>query len=488
MPTTPFITVVALIAWLPITWFLFKKYRPERAAWMSFLGAIMFLPQGAEFDFPLVPPIGKEQIGALCALWGLFMRRGRLLARSRPFRGIEGLGLVMVLGAVGTALTNPEPLVYGGWKKIHLPGMTFKDAISEGIRDVFNVIVPFYVARVAYRSRRDLRELFVVFAGAGIVYAFFELVELRFSPVWHIWIYGYGQIDDFLQTMRWGGWRPQVFMAHGIAVGLFTMAAALSAALLSRARVKVGRFRAAPVTAFLAVMTVACKSTGAIIYGAVLLPLVLRTRPRTQMRVAVFFAVLVLTYPFSRAMGWFPTQALLDGAAKIAVERSESLGTRFQNEDMISEKTRERIVFGWGGYGRSHTFNEEAKDITITDGHWIIIFGRRGLAGFVPTFLLLLYPVFVARKALPRLRDPKDRALLAGLSLITAVYVLDLVPNGLFSNVPFFLSGALWGLSVHVPLEKEVTRPMRRPPPPAGPPPPQSFAANRQPAATAPAR
>jgi hypothetical protein len=37
--------------------------------------------------------------------------------------------------------------------------------------------------------------------------------------------------------------------------------------------------------------------------------------------------------------------------------------------------------------------------------------------------------------------------MLASLSLIVAVTAIDLIPNGIFSNYPFFLSGALLSLS-----------------------------------------
>jgi hypothetical protein len=39
-------------------------------------------------------------------------------------------------------------------------------------------------------------------------------------------------------------------------------------------------------------------------------------------------------------------------------------------------------------------------------------------------------------------RDP-DSELIAGLALIVAITAADLLPNGLFSNYPFFLAGAL---------------------------------------------
>jgi hypothetical protein len=41
----------------------------------------------------------------------------------------------------------------------------------------------------------------------------------------------------------------------------------------------------------------------------------------------------------------------------------------------------------------------------------------------------------------------EDQRLVASVSLILAVTALDLLPNSLFSNYPFFLSGALLSVS-----------------------------------------
>ena len=87
------VSAVALIAWVPISLWLFSRYRPALAAAMVLVGGMMWLPEAAGFDFPLLPPLNKFSISALCALLGACVvpgRRGagcsgeRLLDRLRP--------------------------------------------------------------------------------------------------------------------------------------------------------------------------------------------------------------------------------------------------------------------------------------------------------------------------------------------------------------------------------------------------------------------
>ena len=65
-------------------------------------------------------------------------------------------------------------------------------------------------------------------SSAALIYAPLCLLELRLSPQLHRWVYGYHQ-HDFVQTMRDGGYRPMVFMEHGLMVSFWMAAAALTA-------------------------------------------------------------------------------------------------------------------------------------------------------------------------------------------------------------------------------------------------------------------
>jgi hypothetical protein len=101
--------------------------------------------------------------------------------------------------------------------------------------------------------------------------------------------------------------------------------------------------------------------------------------------------------------------------------------------------------------------------MTVADGQWIIVFGMHGVVGMVVAFGFLLIPILRARRHFKLLQNPKDQRLLAGIALMTAMAVLDLIPNGLFATYPYFLAGALAG-------SVEELRNWRRSPPPPSPP------------------
>jgi len=55
-----------------------------------------------------------------------------------------------------------------------------------------------------------------------VFYTFFLFIELTASPQLNRWIYGYHQ-SQFIMAMRAGGYRPMVFMRHGLNVAFFNL-------------------------------------------------------------------------------------------------------------------------------------------------------------------------------------------------------------------------------------------------------------------------
>src|SRR5262249_44908933 len=102
--------------------------------------------------------------------------------------------------------------------------------------------------------------------------------------------------------------------------------------------------------------------------------------------------------------------------------------------------------FGWGRWGRSRVYDEESgKDLTVTDGRWIITIGQFGLLGFLAEFGLLALPVFYAGSALRFAGSPREMVALTALALIVSINIVDLLPNASVSPWTWLLSGALLG-------------------------------------------
>jgi hypothetical protein len=442
---------LVLALWVPISILAFFLMRPERAAIFVVLGAAMFLPEigGGEtrmtfFRFPFVPELDKDNVPYLCILLGLLLRApGRL--RNRPKeRWFALLMLVLVVGAFGTALTNPDTLQYGKYRIRTIPGLNFKDGAYMAFETVLRVGIPFFVGACLFRTPKSLRDLLAGFAMGGLFYIPFALVEIRMSPQLHNWIYGYHQ-HSFDQTLRWGGYRPMVFMAHGLALARFFVVAFVGALLIASKRKRILGLPSRLVAALLLITIVLCKSTGGILYAVAALPIVAFGGVRFRQTVAVVLTSVVLLYPILRGANLFPISEMLEAAGQVAADREQSLLFRFQNEDQLLVKARERIFFGWGEYGRNANYDELARPASVTDGHWIVLMTCYGAVGFVAAFGILLIPVFLARRRLRTFRDADDAALIAGISFLIAVIGVDLLPNGMWSSYPYLLAGALTG-------------------------------------------
>lgn len=438
MDASPFCLVAFIVYVAASAWILSSFPRP-RAVALVMLIALLFLPEKVGFDAPLVPPITKFSLPAVIFALVLLFDRTKVNG-SRLFWVWL---LLSCIATSGTIVTNPDPLPVG--PGIVLNGLVPWDFVSIMIAQILTVGVPFEMARRAFRTKDDVVELFRVVAGCGVVYAFLMMVEMRLSPQLHNWVYGFHQ-HDFSQAMRGGGFRSLVFMSHGLATAMFCLSAVIASITLAKLGQGVSGISAKPIAWFLSAILFLARSMGAAVYGVVALPLLWRAKARTVVRVALLLSLVVVLMPLLRVTDLFPVEKLTELAIDWNHERGGSLKFRFDNEAILLEKWSLRPWFGWGGFSRSHVFDPSTgRDISITDGYWIIMLGEAGVLGFVVMFSLLLWPVWMASKTFKRGIHPEAETILAGLALVVAFATVDLVPNGLFNNLLLFLVGALTG-------------------------------------------
>src|SRR5205823_4753004 len=67
--------------------------------------------------------------------------------------------------------------------------------------------------------------------------------------------------------------------------------------------------------------------------------------------------------------------------SRVDEERAQSLEFRLRNEDLLIDRALEQPAFGWGGWGRSRVVDDTGRDLTVTDGLWVIALGDRGFFG-----------------------------------------------------------------------------------------------------------
>ena len=448
------IAYLMLLVWPVIALVLYQRLPPMRALIWAILGAYMLLPPIAKFDLPAVPDFDKFSIANLCALaFTLFVLKARVSVLPRAWVG-RGLVALFVLTPFATSITNPDPIpiVTGD-----VPALRVYDSVAY-ISSQLIALIPFFLARRYLGTPEGMRVMVGAMVTAGLIYSLPMLVESRLSPQINIWVYGFFQ-HDFSQTIRGGGFRPVVFMPHGLWVAFFALMAAVSALVMLRQSVAADRHWRLLIWLYLMMVLVLCRSAGPQIYALGLTPLVVVAPRRVQVLVAALMAVLVITYPLLRGAHLVPIYDIVDFAEKLNPERADSLRYRTDNEEALLARAMEKPWFGWGGYGRNLILDPySGRILTVPDGGWVIVLGAYGWSGYIAQFGLLVLPlVLLGREALlgrAAALSPWGTA----VALIYAANLVDLLPNNTLIPFTWLMAGALLGWAEVLALARRADR------------------------------
>lgn len=437
---------VALFSWPLISIAFFKRCSPHVAVVLTILAGYLILPEKYSIDLPLLPPLNKITVPAITALVlaAMMVRRGTARFPVLPglFPRLFSMWFLIVLlvgGAFMTVMTNGDTLQFG---PTVLPALRPYDALSS-ILLALTFILPVLLARKYLASPQAHRALLVLLCFSGLIYSLFILVEARMSPLFHHWVYGYFP-HVWIQHVRSYGWRPVVFLGHGLLVGIFLFATILSAAGLVRGKLQsTNRKRYIFAMLWLLLILLVSTNFGALLITLVLLPLFLFSNVKTHLITAAVIAGIFLAYPVARDTRLIPLDRIVDVAAQVDPQRAASFRTRLKNEEDFLAKTRQRSIFGWGGWGRSRTYDPNTgDDITIADGAWVITLSVSGWTGYIARFGILCIPVFLLLMHRRRLKIGPETSALA---LIVAGNLVDLIPNSSLTPVTAIVAGALWG-------------------------------------------
>ncbi|MHC4067080.1 MAG: O-antigen ligase domain-containing protein, partial [Planctomycetota bacterium] len=357
----------ALFSWIPLILLLFWVLPPRRAMIVAFLFAWLFLPV-AGYAIPGLPDYTKvsaTNVGILLA--AVVFDSGRLLA-FRP-RLLDLPMLTWCLCPFVSSISNQL-------------------GVYEGLSAVVDYIVtwglPYLLGRIYLTDLRALRELALSVLVAGLVYAPLCLWEIRMSPNLSHSVYGVGGAGiEYLGDLgKWGS-RPRVFMGTALTVGLFMTSASLMGIWLHTTGSvrRLGNLPTKPLVALLVLITIGCKNLAALtllVLGVAALFAIRRCRTLMPAYLLILAGPL---YMASRGIAGWTATPLVNAASAIHERRAESLQFRLTNEDLLMEKALARPVFGWGRWGRARVYGEDGKDISATDGLWVIALGRTGLVG-----------------------------------------------------------------------------------------------------------
>jgi len=436
-----------LAAWPLVTLAMFARWPLHRALVWSLLGAYLLLPPPpAAFDFPLMPPLNKDSLPSLATfaicLWHC-RKAGRGLSLLPEDRVARGLVAVFVLCPVATVLTNSEPVFFG---RIGLPALGLKDMVALVILQ-FVLLIPFLLARAHLSSPAGLRELVFAIALGGLIYSVPMLAEVRLSPQLNTWIYGYFQ-HNFGQMVRDGGFRPIVFLYHGLWAAFFTVMAIVCALALSRESDGARRVAWLGAALYLGVVLVLSKSLGSLILAVAVAPLALLLPARVQVRIAAALVIVAVAYPVLKGAGLIPVDWMLEQATRVSAERAGSLRFRFENEDVLMERAMEKPYFGWGSWGRNHILDPVSGAFqTIADGRWIVVIGMFGWLGYLAEFGLIAWSVLLLWMHGRHLHHAGHVVLIGPVALLLAANLVDMLPNATLTPLTWLLAGAVLGLS-----------------------------------------
>ena len=409
----------------------------ELAAICSLLGGYLLLPSATTIDIQFLPPIDKFSVPALSTLLLCLMKGTQRPAPRQSFL-IYLFALAYVVSPILTSLDNSYELHIGDRS---IPGFYPANSFKIAAQNLLT-LAPFYVG-MRYLSSDDGRALLLKSIPiAGLFYSLPMLFEIRMSPQLHNWVYGFFP-HSFAQTVRSGGFRPVVFLSHGLEVALFTSIAFIGAVIAARARWRLLHMPAVAAAAYLGGLLLLCKSLGSILYGALCAPLVLFTKPRTWVRISCVIVTILCAYPMLRTLDLVPVSHISAAASAVSADRSGSFETRIDNENKLLAKANQKPWFGWGTWGRNRVFDEESgKDVSITDGGWILRFGTFGWFGYLALFGIFATAVY---SALSDVKGPVTPATIAvgGLTLMLAVNLMDVVPNAFLLPFSYILAGSV---------------------------------------------
>ena len=242
------ICLLALYGCIPMVLYLFSKYKPEQAVVIAFFGALMFLPM-EKLAIPLIlyNKMTATAIGVMIAIKVFNPEKLENIA----INPVDIPMILWILSGFPASVTN---------------GLGVKDGLQECFNTFTTWGIPYIAGRIYFSSAEGMTFLCRSTFAAGLIYIPFVLFELKMSPQSHAIVYGYMQ-HSFAQVMRGDGYRPMVFMEHGIMLGTWMCMAALVGLWCTWTRVFPKKMWHVPTILLVVVLlcvAIACKSSGAI--------------------------------------------------------------------------------------------------------------------------------------------------------------------------------------------------------------------------------
>ncbi|TCD48548.1 hypothetical protein [Chlorobium sp. N1] len=421
---------VAFLSWPVIVMILYKKLDKRLVPVIAYVAGWMFLPCAA-YDIFLLKNTKSTVIayGVLAGAW--MFDRERLL--NFNFKYFDLPMLLWCTAPFFSSMAN---------------GLGAYDGLSAVLYTSILWGIPYYLGRVYFSEADVLKTLAITIFIGGVVYVPFSWFELIMSPQLHRLTYGFHQ-HNFLQTLREdGGYRPMIYMQHGLMAAMWMLLASLLGTWLymTKSLPKKILFIPSPILLGAVIVTFLMYQSMASITFFLIGTAALLAGKKLKSP-AVLLLLLLIPYPhlYTRITGMWDGRNLTGYIEKnISPARAESLQFRFTNEDSLIKRALEGSFFGWGGYGRARVHNEDEQDTSVTDGMWIITLGNQGIYGLIWMTLGIQLPalLFLRRVKAERWASP-EYAAPAAMSVFIAITMVDNLLNAMVNPIYMVFTGGI---------------------------------------------
>ena len=450
--------LLALYAWVPIALCLFALLKPRHAVLASYIGAWLFLPI-AGIQIKILPDITKVSVASYAVLLGALLFDPNRLLSFRPRWFDLPMGLWCALPFMSSVVNG-----LGWW-----------DGCSAVLWQLVLWGIPYYIGRVYFNDWEGLRELAIGIFVGGLIYVPLCLFEIRMTPQLHRMVYG-RHAHNFATTFRFGGYRPSVFMQSGLAVGFWMAATSLVGVWLWRS----GSLKqllgvpTGPLVAVLLATTVLCKSVASLAFLLAGLVALFWVRWAKNGLVLYLLIATAPLYIFLRTTGAWDAQNLVGLAtAFVGEDRAQSLKTRIDAENLLTERAMNRPAFGHGRWDPKNpgkpawrVYDENDKDIAVTDGMWVITLGTSGALALTAIVIALLMPALLLRRRVPLAYWSHPLAAPgAALAVMLVLHMLDNLLNAMLNPLFVLAVGGLTAVAGQAVAQQRAATPARTPTP-----------------------
>ncbi len=426
---------LAFFGWTPFIFFLYKKLDARLVPVIAYVAGWMFLPC-ADYDIFLLKNTKSTVLGLGIFAGAYFNDQARLL--NFKYHNADILIVMWCTASFFSSVFN---------------GLGFYDGISTILYTAIKFGLPYYIGRIYFNDTDALKTLALTIFIGGVVYIPFCWIEMIISPQMHRLTYGFSQ-TSFAQSLRdGGGYRPSVYMDHGLMTSMWMMLAGFLGSWLLYCKALPKKILFVP-SLYLLIMlvftSIMMQSAGALAYLFIgLIVLFLSSKYKNFILVALlllcpyFYVVARIGY------SWDGRNFTNYIAEKFSPSRAASLQFRFDNETILLNKAFQGSFFGWGGWNRSRVFDDKGKDIAVTDGGWIIVYGVNGIYGLSVFFLMIQLPVFILLVRLkPETWKTEAYAAPAAMAVFSAITQIDNLLNAMFNPIYMVIVGGLIGLLI----------------------------------------